>query len=932
MAHLRQPGDRPTADDLLSKGYWKSTRIQPTSTRHSTSNLSVNDAQHPTTHQNVQSAPSQRRPPRRRSWPPAPSCEDEAVALSEEHPGALFDAGLLLHDEPPSRGAVDQHPVILEVDVPIAEATKLWKEAQVEDSGERRFVLVPHPDSIVPSRNEDGRLPRTNAERIGTRSAQDQFPRDDASTSKASAPILERRKSNRQDLPALQTKLAPEMPAFRRSTSAYSFTPQSKERVRVARTPSADYLLSPDTVPSAKQETRNIHNGGHSPLQHSLKSSAGRRGTARMEKRSSGGSSPAISRPTTPASDKRYSGGSDYTRRDYGEKLGRPQHLGDENGSTQSGRKYSYSTDRSDREDLARTSRASSTHSSGQYYLSSDEELEDSSDSDDAPGERYHRNSSARRNRKSRPKDHRRQVQRTAFKPTTSSLDANSHSQHASPLPSPSVSPSQDPPISTSNVRRNYAYPPSRDVQPSCSRPVSPFSPLLDPPRSASTLKPLNELSGARTASRRTSPASNGRKSSAETSSFASLPIPISARVDLQAQGSVPQYDNDTGPRGEGARRSDSQRSHWQPPRFRPPEQEPPYLERPVGSYRRYSQDMEAGTIPPLPPCPRRTPLRGCIDWLTLPKCAGFNICPSCFSSTIMPTEYGAFFVPGPPRSINDEVVCDFGSQPWYRIAWLLTLKDRKKDLGIMYRIADVLATSSPCRGKHEAVRRWYSVPDPKTGSHVPHFDVCSTCVKSVEALLPTLRSLFVRVDDKRPPDLPRVCDMRFDSKRFVHYFDALERMADSTKSRRGLDTQDFVELVKRYASTPECTRDVEQHNVCWNVITQLPEFTVCDDCYDEVIRPELERRRAIAAMFTKPRQHMPVASCQLYSDRMRSIFQQAVRGDDYKLLAARARERKDREVEYRRSMSEQRRLNRTNPMGAAIEMKKRQAEWAEWE
>lgn len=292
------------------------------------------------------------------------------------------------------------------------------------------------------------------------------------------------------------------------------------------------------------------------------------------------------------------------------------------------------------------------------------------------------------------------------------------------------------------------------------------------------------------------------------------------------------------------------------------------------------------------------------------------------------PTEFHAHFVAAPAKPPHEEVLCDFGNQPWYRIAWLLTRKERRRDLTLMSSLANIAATTPPCMGKYEAVRKWYSIIDPDTSHPIRNFDVCLACVKSIEILLPSLKGVFVRTDRKYPPDLPRVCDMRFDSKRFIHYFDALETAADlASDSRYPPDTTDLASLVKRLACLPECPRDTTLSNSYWYIITQLPDFTVCPECFDEVVLPSLGKGKAIPAMFNKAMQRKEAASCQLYSERMRGLFEKAVDGSDYKLLAAKARERRAKEVQCKKEVAELKGVK-----GGEKEIKRIEGEWAKWE
>lgn len=251
----------------------------------------------------------------------------------------------------------------------------------------------------------------------------------------------------------------------------------------------------------------------------------------------------------------------------------------------------------------------------------------------------------------------------------------------------------------------------------------------------------------------------------------------------------------------------------------------------------------------------------------------------------------------------------------------------------LFYGLANVAATIQPCLGKHEANRQWHSIIDPKTRAPIQNFDVCHSCVKSVETLLPSLRGIFVRTDTHGSSGAGRVCDLRFDSKRFIQYFDALETTADRAEDDDGPpDTRSLANLVRRLSLIDECQKDTELFDTRWHIITQLPEFTVCEECFDEVVWPELDEGKAIPAMFNKKQQLLQKASCQLYSERMRDVFSKAVDGNDYKLLASKARERKTVELAYRSNLEGLKRQMKANPQVAGKEIERITAEWRKWE
>jgi hypothetical protein len=860
----------------------------------------------PTNHEPTKVTKPKRKTPR--GWPPRPVVEDEIDALAKEFLGANIRASHLTSSDPPFRGTIDQHPIILESTVSTVDAAKLHNklhaECQAEDS-----VLIPRDDTNSPI-HDDEEAPRRSYTAPTNKPAPQDTGKRNLGKPEGSAPPLERRRS-RQDLPSLQTEI---LPPFRRSTSAYAYTPTTKQATKSPRA-SGEFLLSPDAA-----TLRGQSKGGYFdlPPKTGPRLSQGNIGTPVAEKRRSGGSTSRPTTPTTPILEKRYSAGTDtYPRmkQDLGDKFTRPQQLSTDSGARRSDRVPSAHSHL----DPAESSwhRKGSTQSSRKYDSSSDDD-QDSSDSDRRRRRHHHHHHRQHPQNSLHPDDDWDRQHRSGSKSTRSS-DGKPGSRNPSPLASPNISPNQLPPA---DVSRNTGHSSNRDSRRPNSRPVSPLSGYTTPPN-----EPGRSRARSPVRSRRSSPvAAPGTRTASST-----LPIPIPARVDLYSPGdtrhspSIPQYEDDH--RRPSTRPSPSPKPSWQPPSFQPPA-ESTHLDRPVGSYRRYSQDVDDGNIAPLPPCPRTVPTRGKNDWLTLPRCPAFNICPSCFDSTIAPTEFHAHFVAAPPRPPQEEVVCDFGSQPWYRIAWLLTRKERRRDLNLMSSLANIAATADPCMGKYEAVRKWYSIIDPQTGYPIRNFDVCLACVKSIETLLPPLKGVFVRTDHNYPPNLPRVCDMRFDSKRFVHYFDSLETAADTASaSRFQADTTELAPLVKRFASLPECHRDTTLSNSYWYIITQLPDFTVCPECFDEVVLPGLAKGKAIPAMFNKAMQRRESASCQLYSEQMRDIFEKAVSGNDYKLLAGKARERKAKEVQCKKEVAEWKGVK-----GGEKEVRKIEAEWAKWQ
>jgi len=318
-----------------------------------------------------------------------------------------------------------------------------------------------------------------------------------------------------------------------------------------------------------------------------------------------------------------------------------------------------------------------------------------------------------------------------------------------------------------------------------------------------------------------------------------------------------------------------------------------------ISLFKRIVQEQDARkldrgiTIQPLPKCPRTAFSSGDNDWFTMLNAPSFDICPTCFDAVIADTEYRRYFIPAPQRALGVEVRCDFGYSLWFRIAWILTLKEGKHDMRMFEELAHVDVSSVPCSRKKKALRQWHSVIDSSLGQPIQGFNACYSCVKNIEVLLPNLKGVFIKTTSYSA--FPRrLCSLRVDSKRFVPYFDALETMSDRAAfhDAEPLDTQEFTQLAWKFSIMDECPQDTELADRHWYTITQLPEFTVCEECFDEVVRPEIQEKKALALMIDKTKQKLAAASCQLSSERMRRVFREAADTGDFKLLESTTRER----------------------------------------
>ena len=311
--------------------------------------------------------------------------------------------------------------------------------------------------------------------------------------------------------------------------------------------------------------------------------------------------------------------------------------------------------------------------------------------------------------------------------------------------------------------------------------------------------------------------------------------------------------------------------------------------------------EVQNSALAQLPDCRWKHPTvarnrAGSDRFLTLKRAESFMICPDCYGSLFANTEYQHLFVPAPVRSGGQLISCDFGSSPWYRIAYLMTLKQQYPDLRLLQGIESVAARSQACAGGQLATRIWYSVMGPNSRHPIQTFNVCLGCAKMVEVLLPNLAGVFVPLDSHEPTR--GICELHFtpERKRFFTYFGEMEATSDRALSRR--TAPNIAELADRIRSISlheECLRNTPVPNRKWHVLQRVPEFTVCEECFDAVVWPMVEGEDAseVPRNFYKFRQPKSVAACQLYSDRMRKVFREACEYNDFEFLASCVLERR---------------------------------------
>ncbi|KAI1117227.1 hypothetical protein F5Y14DRAFT_439350 [Nemania sp. NC0429] len=876
-------------EGLLKNGYWPSSRARNTGNTGSRNNLPPVD----------QTVPRRLPYHTGRRKPPPPSVEDENEAVAKEA-GSVVSS--VPSEEPTNRGDPDQYPIILP----------------------RRFVLVSEdkPSLRREPAGQAAELPyeANTSRKLNLSAAQREA---EANRKKETWADTEHHRSRPGDLPPIITGGENDGPPHDSRRAKSTAADGRSESYVSTRSPSTsprvprEHSLAPEIIEHATKGHAENRDRPARPNDQYDQKHAGDRKHKERESRSAHSTSPTLHKrraPEVPRHARHSSREESYeSSRQFGD-----------GPSSKSSRKISSSTH--SRSGHNSGSRHSSTTGNTRTPSSYDDAFYSS---DDEPLSR----ADAREKRSGRP------TGKTNYLTTPVESWGTGRRKSRGQSPRPSLRPSHDSvsgPSSTSPSSRSATFPrespPSQDED-HAGRPLS---------RAATSR-------GSFTSSHNTIPAALAPATSATSTSSAStsvdqrsLPVPPMPRAgsitDSKVPSSIPSTSTLTQPT-------------WPPPKLEPPENSAG-SSRPISSYRRYSVEAKTGgELPDIPHCPRTREEAGHMDWLTLPRCDNFNICPSCYDANFASTEFAHDFVLMPFRPSDKPLACDFGASEFYRIAWLFTRKYRRPDLGLLHSLTRIAARGQPCRGHREVSRVWYSVRDPSTGRPVDGFTVCDACAITVETLLPGLRDLFVPFDT--PAERTRgVCAMHHDhrdgndhSSRFLLYFDVLEGEADralatQAQSAAGPDVQALADRIRQIAAVPPCRGDRKVFDGYWHTMRDVPIF-VCPECFMMVVQPLLlldgsgegEGDITVAGQFHHALQppEAEAAQCMLYSDRMRSVFGRAVARRDLPYLKAKVLERIKKKAEYDARMDAIQRRGLGTPWAEA-ETERAIREWKRYE
>lgn len=298
---------------------------------------------------------------------------------------------------------------------------------------------------------------------------------------------------------------------------------------------------------------------------------------------------------------------------------------------------------------------------------------------------------------------------------------------------------------------------------------------------------------------------------------------------------------------------------------------------------RRYFEDPRRLGLPAVPRCPRKDPVAGLTDWLTLPECENFTICPTCYGEVFANSAFRSSFKPLPWQSPETRYFCDFGSFPWYVVAWLVTLKIGLRDLRLFRDVSRIAAKQTEigehCPGSKKGLRAWRSVLDPATGRAPPDFSVCRECEKIVGVLMPGLRAVFVATGAEGYG----ACSMfgGGDKAGFLLYFGVMEGAADeAAASGAPVDEGALAESLARVRPAPPCSRDRPVLDGKFFVAPWLPDATVCTACYEDVVCPMIGGN-ARAEMLGVRGVRFGVGTCKFWEEGVRGDWFEGLRREE---------------------------------------------------
>ncbi|KAF1844875.1 uncharacterized protein K460DRAFT_354746 [Cucurbitaria berberidis CBS 394.84] len=287
--------------------------------------------------------------------------------------------------------------------------------------------------------------------------------------------------------------------------------------------------------------------------------------------------------------------------------------------------------------------------------------------------------------------------------------------------------------------------------------------------------------------------------------------------------------------------------------------------------------------------------------WYTLDGSKATKVCSNCYDCNFARTPFASSFSRTDYQGAIGQA-CDF-NDPWVRFAWLLTVQQKRQSLDLLYDIDKIIDSEQPCPsdravGLGSEHLAWYGLAEQEYDLDVAKFTLCERDVKLVEALFPSIIGYFARL-----PKSSRniICSLRINSRRHPKYLELLAELdAEAEFLGRSLNISAFIEMLRMNALRSECPGNIPSVNRLWHFMPSLPEFTVCEECYEDIVRPVRQPgtstipSRLYADLRSIPDEDPELGtSCSLYSPNMRGVWERSIAEEDFEYLKRKAVVRK---------------------------------------
>lgn len=162
-----------------------------------------------------------------------------------------------------------------------------------------------------------------------------------------------------------------------------------------------------------------------------------------------------------------------------------------------------------------------------------------------------------------------------------------------------------------------------------------------------------------------------------------------------------------------------------------------------------------------------------------------------------------------------------------------------------------------------EAKRRWFTLRHPGTDALMEDFTVCDHCLHSIKVIMPEIASAGTFVEAAKEP-CPGACDISR-TRRAQGYVNLLLETGVEAQYTGKVDTGKLIKYIEKYGSFEECSTDSTTNGKHY-IMQEVPDFTMCEECFENIIKPDKEKEAQLAMNFGEPQ--VGNFSCQIYSSR----------------------------------------------------------------